>query len=73
MRIQSCRLTILLLLLSAQTYAFTGPKPGDVVEVTLDQVHPTQAVIGFDQVYYKLERFAKDRQALFDEICESNG
>lgn len=73
MRIKSCRLTIVLLLLSAQAYAFTGPKPGDVVEVTLDQVHPTQAVIGFDQVYYKLERFAKDRQALFDEICESNG
>jgi hypothetical protein len=73
MRIQSCALTLLLALLSAHALAFTGPKPGDVIEVSLDQVHPTQAVIGFDQVYYKLERFAKDRQKLFDEICESNG
>ena len=73
MRIQSCALTLLLALLSAHAIAFTGPKPGDVIEVTLDQVHPTQAVIGFDQVYYKLERFARDRQKLFDEICESNG
>jgi hypothetical protein len=74
MRIQSCGLSLLLTLICTQALAsFTGPKPGDVIEVTLEQVHPTQAVIGFDQVYYKLERFAKDRQQLFDEICESNG
>jgi hypothetical protein len=73
MRIQSRSLALLLMLLCTQAMAFTGPKPGDIIEVTLEQVHPTQAVIGFDQVYYKLERFAKDRQKLFDEICESNG
>ncbi|WP_341960583.1 ParB/Srx family N-terminal domain-containing protein [Pseudomonas sp. RC10] len=73
MRIQTCALTLLLALACAPVFAFSGPKPGDVVEVSLDQLHPTQAVIGFDQVYYQLERFAKDRQKLFDEICESNG
>ncbi|HXQ98927.1 MAG TPA: ParB/Srx family N-terminal domain-containing protein [Pseudomonas sp.] len=73
MRIQSCALTLLLALLWTQALAFTGPKAGDVVEVSLEQLHPTQAVIGFDQVYYKLERFARNRQKLFDEICESNG
>lgn len=73
MRIQPRSLALLLALACTQALAFTGPKPGDVVEVSLEQVHPTQAVIGFDQVYYKLERFAKDRQKLFDEICETNG
>jgi hypothetical protein len=73
MRIQPRSLALLLALACTQAFAFTGPKPGDVVEVSLDQLHPTQAVIGFDQVYYQLERFARDRQKLFDEICESNG
>ncbi len=73
MRIQFRTLALLLVLSCTQALAFTGPRPGDIVEVSLGQVHPTQAVIGFDQVYYKLERFAKDRQKLFDEICESNG
>lgn len=73
MRISPCGLALLLTLACSHALAFTGPKPGDVVEVSLEQVHPTQAVIGFDQVYYKLERFAKDRQKLFDEICENNG
>jgi hypothetical protein len=66
-------MALFLALLSTQVLAFSTPRPGDVVEVSLDQLHPTQAVIGFDEVYYKLGRFAKDRQKLFDEICESNG
>jgi len=73
MRIPSLALALMLALSCTQALAFTAPKPGDIVEVSLEQVHPTQAVIGFDQVYYKLERFAKDRQKLFDEICETNG
>jgi len=73
MRIPPHALALLLALACTQALAFTGPQPGDVVEVSLDQVHPTQAVIGYDQVYFKLERFARDRQKLFDEICESNG
>ncbi|MGH8419188.1 MAG: ParB/Srx family N-terminal domain-containing protein [Pseudomonas sp.] len=73
MRIPSRGLALLLALSCCHALALTGPKPGDIVEVSLEQLHPTQAVIGYDQVYYTLERFAKDRQKLFDEICESNG
>jgi hypothetical protein len=74
MRIQSWCLTLLLVLCAAQAQAaFTAPKPGDVIEVSLDQLHPTQAVVGFDQIYYKLGRFSQVRQKLFDEICETNG
>lgn len=73
MRIKSCAVALLLVLTCSHAQAFTGPKPGDIVQVSLEQVHPTQAVIGFDQVYYKLESFARDRQKLFDEICENNG
>jgi hypothetical protein len=49
------------------------PKMGELIEVSLDQLHPTQAVIGFDQIYYKLGRFADHSPKLFDEYCETNG
>lgn len=74
MRIQSCYAALLFGFFAVQAQAgFTAPKRGDVVEVSLDQLHPTQAVVGFDQIYYKLARFSKVRQKLFDEICETNG
>lgn len=74
MRIQSWCAALLFGVFAVQAEAgFTAPKPGDVIEVTLDQLHPTQAVVGFDQIYYKLARFSKVRQKLFDEICETNG
>lgn len=74
MRIQSWCAALLLGVLATQAQAdFTAPKPGDVIQVSLDQLHPTQAVVGFDQIYYKLGRYAKVRQKLFDEICETNG
>ena len=54
--------------------------PGDLIDVTLGQLHPTQPAIGFDEVYYKLGRYRsdKDEQAVkvnkrFDDWCEANG
>ncbi|MFJ1745453.1 ParB/Srx family N-terminal domain-containing protein [Streptomyces sp. NPDC088116] len=62
------------------TGAVTAAKAGDLVDVTLDQLHPTQPSIGFDQIYYKLGRYGstKDEQAgsvnkRFDDWCETNG
>ncbi|MDR9827998.1 ParB/Srx family N-terminal domain-containing protein [Vibrio sp. FNV 38] len=46
---------------------------GDVLQVQLEQVIPTQPSVGYDQVYYKLGRFDTDKKKLFDEICEANG
>jgi len=57
-----------------------GAAPGDLLDVTLGSLHPTQPAIGFDEVYYKLGRYRsdKDEQAgevnkRFDDWCEANG
>jgi len=73
MRLQSGLLALLLCVVTAQVQAFSTPKPGQVIDVALEQLHPTQAVIGFDQIYYKLGLFAGSRSKLFDEYCETNG
>ncbi len=48
-------------------------KQGDIVEVTLNQLHPTQPSVGYDQIMYKLGRYQFDREKMYDEICEANG
>ncbi|MDX3855641.1 ParB/Srx family N-terminal domain-containing protein [Streptomyces sp. AK02-01A] len=55
-------------------------RTGDLLDVTLDQLRPTQPSIGFDQIYYKLGRYGstKDEEAgdfnkRFDDWCETNG
>lgn len=44
-----------------------------ILEVSLNQLHPTQPAIGYDQVYYKLELFNINANTLLDEYCQSNG
>ena len=44
-----------------------------IIQVQLNQLLPTQAAIGYDQVYYKLARFAQAPQAVLEEYCETNG
>ncbi|WP_128818111.1 ParB/Srx family N-terminal domain-containing protein [Streptomyces sp. S063] len=55
-------------------------QPGDLIDVTLGELRPTQAVLGFDQVFYKLGRYGGDRDEAagdankrFDDWCETNG
>ncbi|MGW2395528.1 ParB/Srx family N-terminal domain-containing protein [Kitasatospora sp. NPDC001664] len=55
-------------------------QPGDLLDVTLDQLRPTQPAVGYDEVYYKLGRYtsAKDEangnfNKRFDDWCETNG
>ncbi|MFE2911775.1 ParB/Srx family N-terminal domain-containing protein [Kitasatospora indigofera] len=55
-------------------------QPGDLLDVTLDQVRPTQSSIGYDEVYYKLGRYTSPKDELngnvnkrFDDWCETNG
>lgn len=52
---------------------YRAAKPGELLQVPLRALHPTQAVVGYDQIYYKLGRFAQERNKLFDEYCEANG
>ena len=72
------RICAVLLLLSGLSVAavaedYRSAKPGELLQVRLEQLHPTQAVVGYDQIYYKLGRFAKEPNKLFDEYCEANG
>src|SRR6185369_18058315 len=32
-------------------------QPGDLINVQLDELHPTQPSLGYDEVYYKLGRY----------------
>ncbi|WP_460137362.1 ParB/Srx family N-terminal domain-containing protein [Pseudomonas sp. S1_E04] len=73
MRLHSWTVALLLCVVTAQAQAFSTAKPGQVIEVALDQLHPTQAVVGFDQIYYSLGLFADKPAKVFDEYCESNG
>jgi hypothetical protein len=57
-----------------------APQAGDLLEVSLGELHPTQPAIGFDEIYYKLGRYRSDKDAQagkvnkrFDDWCESNG
>lgn len=68
---------LLLLMTGLSTVAvaedYRAAKPGELLQVRLEQLHPTQAVVGYDQIYYKLGRFSKEPNKLFDEYCEANG
>jgi hypothetical protein len=55
-------------------------EPANLLDVTLRDLHPTQAVLGFDEIYYKLGRYrgTKDEAGgghnkRFDDWCETNG
>lgn len=52
----------------------------ELMDVTIGQLHPTQSVLGFDEIYYKLGRYgstkdedAGDANKRFDDWCETNG
>lgn len=53
--------------------SYQALKAGELVQVPLQHLHPTQAVVGYDQIYYKLGRFSAEPNKLFDEYCETNG
>lgn len=44
----------------ARNTAYLNAKAGDVIQVTIDALRPTQAAIGYDQIYYKLGRWQGD-------------
>lgn len=39
---------------------YLSAKAGDVLKVKIEQLHPTQAVVGYDQIYYHLGRKQPD-------------
>ncbi|MFI1292669.1 ParB/Srx family N-terminal domain-containing protein [Streptomyces sp. NPDC020792] len=51
-------------------------QPGDLLDVRIGDVHPTQPSLGYDEVYYKLGRYTLGKDAInkkFDDWCEADG
>lgn len=46
---------------------------GDVLEVKLADLKPTQGGLGFDQIYYKLGRYELAPAKKFDDFCADEG
>ncbi|NBH03590.1 chromosome partitioning protein ParB [Amycolatopsis sp. SID8362] len=49
---------------------------GDLLDVRIGDVHPTQPSLGYDEVYYKLGRYTLGKDAVnkkFDDWCEADG
>ncbi len=61
----------------ATALARCSAKTGDLIEVVLSEVKPTQPSLGYDEVYYKLGRYGaagKDTiNKRFADWCEANG
>ncbi|AZS88713.1 chromosome partitioning protein ParB [Streptomyces griseoviridis] len=58
----------------------TSARAGDLIDVTLDQLRPTQPSLGYDQIFYKLGRYGSSKDEdrgkfnkRFDDWCETNG
>ena len=64
----------------AATAAGTDAAPV-FLQVSLDELRPTQPAVGYDQIYYKLGRYGAEDQIMaktnkpkkFAELCEANG
>jgi hypothetical protein len=59
-----------------QTAKYLRAQPGDLIEVELGNLYPTQAVLGLYEVYYTLGRYQAGKDAInkrFDDWCEANG
>jgi len=62
------------------TGQYLHAQPGDLIDVALKDFRPTQAVLGYDEVYYKLGRYRSSKDVLaggfnkkFDDWCEASG
>ncbi|PBC75655.1 putative ParB-like nuclease [Streptomyces sp. TLI_235] len=51
-------------------------EPGELLDVRIGDVHPTQPSLGYDEVYYKLGRYTLGKDAVnkkFSDWCEADG
>jgi hypothetical protein len=55
-------------------------RAGELIDVAIGDLHPTQPAIGYDEIYYKLGRYRSDKDEQdghvnkrFDDWCEANG
>ena len=61
----------------APTTTLPGPwksaHTGELIEVALNDLRPTQGAIGYDQIYYKLGRYELQPEKKFDDFCADEG
>lgn len=58
------------------TQRYCAAAVGDLLEVPLSDLHPTQSSLGYDEVYYRLGRYTLGEGAaeeLLDQWCATNG
>lgn len=59
-----------------QNERYCAAKAGDLLEVRLGDLRPTQPSLGYDEVYYRLGRYTlgpDPRHEMFDAWCATNG
>ncbi|MDR5837268.1 ParB/Srx family N-terminal domain-containing protein [Caballeronia sp. LZ034LL] len=56
-----------------QAGQWAAASAGQMLDVTLGELHPTQAALGYDQIYYKLGRYEADPTKKFDDFCADEG
>ncbi len=57
----------------AANQQFVNTAPGAQLTVPLARLHPTQKAVGYDEVAYKLGRYALDPAKKFDDYCQAIG
>lgn len=48
-------------------------RTGELLDITLGDLHPTQGALGYDQIYYKLGRYELQPDKKFDDFCADEG
>ncbi|AJY29529.1 ParB/Srx family N-terminal domain-containing protein [Burkholderia thailandensis] len=48
-------------------------RTGDMLDVALGELRPTQGALGYDQIYYKLGRYERQPDKKFDDFCADEG
>ncbi|AGK48462.1 parB-like nuclease family protein [Burkholderia thailandensis MSMB121] len=48
-------------------------RTGDMLDVALGELHPTQGALGYDQIHYKLGRYERQPDRKFDDFCADEG
>jgi len=57
----------------APTGEFANAAPGDILDVEIGRLRPTQGALGFDQIFYKLDRYRVDHSKELDDYCADEG
>ena len=62
-----------LILHAAPSYSHIEAKPGDIIQVKLSELHPTQIAVGKLQIAGALAEYTQDAKALFKALCQTQG